>query len=552
MSTEGDRLDRRAFLGQAALLGAAAMVSRDQLSVSAKWLRPLASVRRRAESFQFEETSVAALQGEMEVGRLTAKAITEHYLERIAQLDRTGPTLRSIIETNPDAVSVAEQLDRERAQQKIRGPLHGIPVILKDNIDTGDRMTTTAGSLALQGSIAPQDAGVAARLRAAGAVLLAKANLSEWANIRSTHSTSGWSARGGQCRNPYALDRNPCGSSSGSAVAVSANLGPGAVGTEPDGSIVCPASTTGIVGIKPTVGLLSRAGIIPISHTQDTAGPLCRTVADAAILLGIMAGADPRDAATASAGRHVQDYTKALDPGGLRGKRIGVSRAKFFGYSDVTDRLAEDALAVLRREGAVLVDPADVPHAGEYDDAELDVLLYELKADLKRYLDGLGAGAPVKTLQDVIEFNEKHRDEEMPYFGQELFLQAQKKGRLTSPGYQKALAKCRRLSRELGIDAVMDKHRLDALVAPTGNPAWPTDLVNGDHFTGGSSTPAAVAGYPSVSVPMGFAYGLPVNLSFFGRAWGEPTIIRVAYAYEQATKHRRPPRFLPTIGLTPA
>jgi amidase len=552
MSTEGDRLDRRAFLGQAALLGAAAMVSRDQLSVSAKWLRPLASVRRGAEPFQFEETSVAALQGEMQAGRLTAKAITEHYLERIAELDRKGPTLRSIIETNPDAVSVAEQLDRERAQQKIRGPLHGIPVILKDNIDTADRMTTTAGSLALQGSIAQRDAGVAARLRAAGAVLLAKANLSEWANIRSTHSTSGWSARGGQCRNPYALDRNPCGSSSGSAVAVSANLGPVAVGTETDGSIVCPASTTGIVGIKPTVGLLSRAGIIPISHTQDTAGPLCRTVADAAILLGIMAGADPRDSATSKAGRHVQDYTKALDPAGLRGKRIGVSRAKFFGYSDVTDRLAEDALAVLRREGAVLVDPADVPHTGEYDDAELDVLLYELKADLKRYLDGLGAGAPVKTLQDVISFNEKHRDEEMPYFGQELFLQAQKKGPLTSPSYQKALAKCRRLSRELGIDAVMDKHRLDALVAPTGNPAWPTDLVNGDHFTGGSSTPAAVAGYPSVSVPMGFAYGLPVNLSFFGRAWSEPTLIRIAYAFEQATKHRKPPTFNPSVSLPPA
>jgi amidase len=552
MSTEGDRLDRRAFLGQAALLGAAAMVSRDQLSVSTKWLRPLASVRGRAESFQFDETSVVALHGEMEAGRLTAKAITEHYLERIAQLDRKGPTLRSIIETNPDAVSVAEQLDRERAQQKIRGPLHGIPVILKDNIDTADRMTTTAGSLALQGSIAQRDAGVAARLRAAGAVLLAKANLSEWANIRSTHSTSGWSARGGQCRNPYALDRNPCGSSSGSAVAVSANLGPVAVGTETDGSIVCPASTTGIVGIKPTVGLLSRAGIIPISHTQDTAGPLCRTVADAAILLGIMAGADPRDSATSKAGRQVQDYMKALDPAGLRGKRIGVSRAKFFGYSDVTDRLAEDALAVLRREGAVLVDPADVPHAGEYDDAELDVLLYELKADLKRYLEGLGAGAPVKTLQDVIEFNEKHRDEEMPYFGQELFLQAQKKGPLTSPGYQKALAKCRRLSRELGIDAVMDKHRLDALVAPTGNPAWPTDLVNGDHFTGGSSTPAAVAGYPSVSVPMGFAYGLPVNLSFFGRAWSEPTLIRIAYGFEQATKHRKPPTFNPSVSLPPA
>src|SRR4051812_41689578 len=553
MSTEGDRLDRRAFLGQAALLGAAAIVSRDQLSVSAKWLRPLASVRRRAESFQFEETSVAALQGEMEAGRLTAQAITEHYLERIAQLDRKGPTLRSIIETNPDAVSVAEQLDRERAQQKIRGPLHGIPVILKDNIDTADRMTTTAGSLALQGSIAQRDAGVAARLRAAGAVLLAKANLSEWANIRSTHSTSGWSARGGQCRNPYALDRNPCGSSSGSAVAVSANLCPVAVGTETDGSIVCPASATGIVGLKPTVGLVSRAGIIPISHTQDTAGPLCRSVADAAALLGAMAGRDSRDSATTASARHAQsDYTRFLDRAGLRGVRIGVARAKFFGYSDAVDRLAEDALDVLRREGAVIVDPADVPHLGQYDDAELEVLLYELKADLATYLADLGPSAPVKTLQDVIEFNQQHRDREMPYFGQELFLRAQKKGPLTSPAYLKARRRCGRLARELGIDAVMAKHRLEVLVAPTGNAAWPTDPVNGDHFTGGSSTPAAVAGYPSISVPMGFVHGLPVNLSFFGRAWSEPALIRVAYAYEQTTKHRRPPRFLPTIGLTPA
>src|SRR3954452_2344094 len=319
MSIEGDRLDRRAFLGQAALFGAAAVASRDQLNVSAKWLRSLASVRRRGEPFQFEETTLAALQGEMEAGRLTSKAITEHYLERIAEMDRKGPTLRSIIESNPDAISVAEQLDRERGQQKIRGPLHGIPVILKDNIDTADRMTTTAGSLALQGSIAPRDAGVAARLRAAGAVLLAKANLSEWANIRSTHSTSGWSARGGQCRNPYALDRNPCGSSSGSAVAVSANLCPVAVGTETDGSIVCPASATGIVGLKPTVGLVSRAGIIPISHTQDTAGPLCRTVADAAALLSVLAGADSKDPATAASRGHVgQDYRKFLAPDGLR------------------------------------------------------------------------------------------------------------------------------------------------------------------------------------------------------------------------------------------
>src|SRR3954463_3050214 len=416
MSTEGDRLDRRAFLGQAALLGAAAMVSRDQLSVSAKWLRPLASVRRRAESFQFEETSLAALQGEMQAGRLTARAITEHYLERIAGLDRKGPTLRSIIETNPDAVNVAEQLDRERGQQKIRGPLHGIPVILKDNIDTADRMTTTAGSLALQGSIAPRDAGVAARLRAAGAVLLAKANLSEWANIRSTHSTSGWSARGGQCRNPYALDRNPCGSSSGSAVAVAANLCPVAVGTETDGSIVCPASTTGIVGIKPTVGLLSRAGIIPISHTQDTAGPLCRTVADAAILLGAMTGVDERDEATRlSRGKALTDYTKFFAPQGLNGARIGVLHPRSLDKNPLTNPVLAEALAAIKAAGATIVDPVKTPLEGKIGDNEHEVLLYELKADLNRYLADLGPAAPIHTLKEAIEFNERHRDRVMPY-----------------------------------------------------------------------------------------------------------------------------------------
>jgi amidase len=450
-------------------------------------------------------------------------------------------------------LSLADELDRERQTEGPRGPLHGIPVLLKDNIDTADRMTTTAGSLALEGSIARVDSGVAARLRQSGAILLGKANMSEWANIRSTHSTSGWSARGGQCRNPYALDRNPCGSSSGSAVAVSANLCSVAVGTETDGSIVCPASANGIVGLKPTVGLVSRAGIIPISHTQDTAGPLCRTVADAAALLSAMAGADPRDAATrASAGHTEADYTKFLDRSGLKGLRIGVARAKFFGYSGVTDRLAESALQLIKDEGAVLVDPANIPHAGEYDDAELEVLLYELKADLNSYLAGFGSQARCKTLEDVIQFNEQHRDREMPYFGQELFLQAQAKGSLNSAAYLKARSHCGRLSRAQGIDAVMARHRLDVIVAPTGNPAWPTDLVNGDHFTGGSSTPAAVAGYPSISVPMGLAYGLPVNLSFFGRAWSEATLIKAGYAYEQASKHRRAPAFLPTASLGPA
>jgi amidase len=485
-----------------------------------------------------------------ERGTFTAKDLVQGYLERIAAMDRRGPALHSILDTNPDAVDIADVLDRERKAKGLRGPLHGIPVLLKDNVDTADRMTTTAGSLALEGWVPRSDAGLVSRLRAAGAVLLAKTNMSEWANIRSTHSSSGWSARGGQCRNPYVLDRNPCGSSSGSAAAVCANLGAVAVGTETDGSIVCPASANGVVGLKPTVGLVSRSGIIPISHTQDTAGPLCRTVADAAVLLSAMAGTDDRDPATASAARHVQpDYRRFLEPAGLRGMRIGVARAKFFGYSGATDRLAEDALVALKEEGAVLIDPADIPHVGEYDDAELAVLLYELKADLNGYLGG--SGAAVKTLEDVIQFNERHREREMPYFGQELFLQAQAKGPLTSPAYITARKRCRDLSRTQGIDAVMTRYRLDLLVAPTGSPAWPTDLVNGDHFTGSSSTPAAVAGYPSISVPMGYAYGLPVNLSFFGRAWSEPTLIKAGYAFEQATKHRRPPRYLPSLTLSP-
>ena len=551
MSEPLDALDRRAFLGHAAVLGAATAggVPLGGAVATAAADRPRTGPTRAVTPFELEEATVAELQKGMAEGRYTARRITELYLARIAEMDRAGVALHSIIETNPEAVTIAEELDRERASKGARGPLHGIPVLLKDNIDTADRMTTTAGSLALEGSIPPRDSHVAERLRAAGAVLLAKANMSEWANIRSTRSSSGWSARGGQCRNPFVLDRNPCGSSSGSGAAVSANFGAVAVGTETDGSIVCPASANGVVGLKPTVGLLSRAGIIPISHTQDTAGPLCRTVADAAALLTALAGADPRDRATAAATGHIPpDYTTFLDKGGLNGARIGVAREKFFGYSDATDRLAEAALGVLRREGAVVVDPADIPHAGTYDDAELAVLLFELKADLNTYLATLGPTARVRTLADVIAFNEQHREEEMPYFGQELFLQAQEKGSLATPAYRKALDTCRRLSRSAGIDAVMAKHRLDALVAPTGNPAWPTDLVNGDHFTGSSSTPAAVAGYPSISVPMGFAWGLPVNLSFFGRPWTEPTLIRIAYAFEQITMHRKPPRFLPTLA----
>ncbi len=546
-----ETLDRRTFLGHAAVLGAAAAGGvrlSDRPGILPQTIgRP--SGHAPAPPFELEEVTLAQLRDGMAAGRWTSHHIVEQYLERIAALDRSGPTLRSIIETNPEALALADELDRERASHGPRSPLHGIPVLLKDNIDTADRMTTTAGSLALEGSIPPRDSFVAERLRAAGAVLLGKANMSEWANIRSTHSSSGWSARGGQCRNPYVLDRNPCGSSSGSAAAVSANFCAVAIGTETDGSIVCPASANGVVGIKPTVGLVSRAGIIPISHTQDTGGPLCRTVADAAAVLSALTGTDPRDRATAgSAGQAQADYTKHLDPGALKGARIGVARAKFFGYSDVTDRLGEAGIDVLRKAGAVIVDPADIPHAGTYDEIELEVLLFELKHDLNRYLATLGPTARIRTLADAIAFNENERDREMPYFGQELFVRAQAKGPLTSSAYRKALGTCRRLSRTLGIDAIMTQHRLDALIAPTGNPAWPTDLVNGDHFTGSSSTPAAVAGYPSVSVPMGYAWGLPVNLSFFGPAWSEPLLIGLAYAYEQKTMHRKAPEFRSSLA----
>ena len=501
-------------------------------------------------AFEFEEATLEDLQRRMAAGTLTARRLTAAYLSRIAALDRKGPALHHVIETSPDALSVAEALDAERRAKGARGPLHGIPILLKDNVDTADKMTTTAGSLALAGSIPPRDATVARKLREAGAVLLGKTNLSEWANIRSNRSSSGWSARGGQAKNPYVLDRNPCGSSSGSAAAVAANLCALAIGTETDGSIVCPSSANGIVGIKPTLGLVSRAGIIPIAHSQDTAGPMVRSVRDAAVLLSALVGVDDRDLATAdAASRGASDYTRFLDADGLRGARIGVVR-KSFGFNPRVDRLMEDALAEMVRRGAVLVDPADLPHAGEYDDSELEVLLFELKADLAAYLRALGPAAPVKTLADVIAFNDAHRAEEMPYFGQELFLKAEEKGPLTTPAYRDALDKNQRLSRAEGIDAVMDQHRLDALVAPTGGPAWTTDLVNGDHFSGGSSTAPAVAGYPNINVPVGNIYGLPVGISFIGRAWSEPTLLKLAFAFEQATHFRRPPRFLPTVDLS--
>jgi amidase len=498
--------------------------------------------------FDLAESTIGSLQEDMESGKRSSRSITEQYLARIEALDQKGPMLRSVIEINPDALTVAEALDKERKQKGLRGPMHGIPILIKDNVDTADKMSTTAGSLALVGSKPPRDAFLVQQLRRAGAVILGKTNLSEWANIRSNRSTSGWSGRGGLTRNPYALDRNTSGSSSGSAVAVSAGLCAVAIGTETDGSIVSPSSVNGIVGIKPTVGLISRSGVIPIAHSQDTAGPMSRTVRDAAVLLGVLAGRDAEDTATSGAGRLIPDYTRFLDPAGLRGARIGVVR-KCFGFHRNVDAIANQALDVLRRQGAILVDPADIETIGKFDDAEFVVLLYELKADLNAYLARLDPKTPVRSLQDIIQFNERNQTTEMPYFGQETFLKAEAKGSLKTKEYLEALHQCRLLSRTQGIDILMEKHKLDALVAPTDCPAWMTDLVSGDHYLGGSSTAAAVAGYPSITVPAGFAFGLPVGISFFGRAWSEPVLIRLAFAFEQATKHRKQPRFLPTADL---
>jgi len=501
------------------------------------------------EPSELDEMTIADLSQAMDNGKWSARDITQKYLSRIEAIDRRGPALNSVIEINPDAIEIANRLDQERKQKGARGPLHGIPILIKDNLDTADKMMTTAGSLALVGSKPKTDSFVVGKLRAAGAVILGKTNLSEWANIRSTHSTSGWSGRGGQTKNPYALDRNPCGSSSGSGAGVSANLCAVAIGTETDGSIVCPASANGVVGIKPTVGLTSRSGIIPISHTQDGAGPLARTVRDAAIVLGAMTGVDSDDTATAaSQGKAFTDYTKFLDPNGLKGARIGVIR-KYFGFSDTVDPLIEESLALMRRQGAILVDPAEIETLGKFDDTEFLVFLYELKADLNAYLAKLGPSAPVKNLKEIIEFNEKNRHREMPFFGQDIFIKAEAKGPLSEKEYTDALTKNRQLARVEGIDAVMDKHKLDALVAPTGSPAWPTDLVNGDHSSGGSSNAAAVAGYPNINVPAGNLWGLPVGISFFGRAWSEPTLIKLAYAFEQASKARIVPKFLPTVKV---
>ncbi len=541
------KMDRRKFLETAAL-GSALAAAAPVLAGAAK---PRA---KAAPAPEIGEATIAGLQAAMDSGSATARSLVEAYTKRIEELDRKGPLLRSVLEVNPDALAAAEALDAERKAKGPRGPLHGIPILVKDNIATKDRMQSTAGSLALVGVAPPRDAFIVERLRSAGAVVLGKTNLSEWANFRSTHSSSGWSGRGGQCLNPYALDRTPSGSSSGSAIAAAASLCAAAVGTETDGSIVSPSNCCSLVGIKPTVGLVSRAGIIPISHSQDTAGPMARTVADAAALLGALAGADPRDEATAAApGGTRLDYTSFLDPKGLQGARLGVCRAHFMGYSPAVDAVMEGAIAALKRLGAVIVDPADIATAGQFDESEYTVLLYEFKADLNRYLAEWAPGAAAKTLEDMIAFNEKERDREMPYFGQEIFLEAQGKGPLTDQDYLKALDKDRLLARIQGIDAIVAEQRLDALIAPTGGPPSLIDLVNGDPGGGGSfSSPAAVAGYPHVTVPMGYICGLPVGLSFVGRPWSEGTLIKLAFAFEQATKARKPPRFLPKAELPPS
>ena len=539
---------RRAFLRTSLAGGVAAAMSPGMHG------QPV-EARARSESlpevpaFELEEITIAELQEGMKSGKYTARSIAEKYLARVEAVDRRGPAVNSVIEVNPEALAIAEASDRERKQKGTRGPLHGIPVLIKDNIDTADKMMTTAGSLALVGSKPPKDSMVAQRLREAGAVIIGKTNLSEWANIRSRHSTSGWSGRGGQTKNPYALDRNPCGSSSGSGAAASANFCAAAIGTETDGSIVCPSSANGLVGIKPTVGLVSRSAIVPISHSQDGAGPMCRTVRDAATVLGALTGVDADDSATeASQGKSFTDYTQFLKTDGLRGARIGVVR-RAFGFMDAVDKVMESAVDAMKREGATVIDPVEIETAGKWSDTEQIIFMYELKADLNAYLARPGFNPPVKTLKEIIEFNEKHHEKEMPYFGQDFFLKAEAKGPLSEREYVEALEKNHQLARKEGIDATMEKHNLDALVGPTGGPAWLTDWVDGDHFGGGSSGAAAVAGYPNVTVPAGFVFGMPVGISFFGRAWSEPVLIRLAYGFEQATRVRKPPKFLPTAHL---
>ena len=543
-----DAIDRRAFVG-ATIVGAIAV--RHGEWDSAPTSAHAHSAELQVSSFALEELTIDELQTRMQRGSETSQSLVRQYLARIDAIDQRGPAINAVIELNPDALAVAAQLDAERKAGKVRGALHGVPVLIKDNIDTADKMHTTAGSLALAANIAARDSWVAERLRAAGAVILGKTNLSEWANFRSTHSTSGWSGRGGQTRNPYALDRTPSGSSSGSGSAAASSCCGAAIGTETDGSVTSPAAAAALVGIKPTVGLIGRSGIIPIAHSQDTAGPMARTVRDAAILLGALTGVDPRDPATrGSAGHSRTDYTAALDPNGLRGARSGVARKRFTGYSSETDKVFAHALDLMKQHGATIIDPADITTAGQTDDSEFDLLLYEFKADLDAYLRPLAPNVAVHSLADVIAFNAKNAARELRYFGQEIMEQAVKKGPLTEKKYRDELAKNRRLMGAQGIDATIAKHKLDAIVAPTQGPADLIDLVNGDAGGRGSFTsPAAVAGYPHVTVPMGFVRGLPVGISFVGGAWSEATLLKLAYAFERAAPARRKPTFAPTAEV---
>ena len=541
-------MNRRSFVRRS--IASAAGAAAATISVRARSESREAPPNASPAAFELDELTVADLQNGMASGKYSAHSLTRKYLERIEDLDKRGPAINAVIEINPDALAIASERDKQRKDGRMNlRPLHGIPVLIKDNIDTHDRMKTSAGSLALAGSTPLQTAFVVQKLLYAGAVIIGKTNLSEWANFRSSHSSSGWSGRGGQTKNPYVLDRNPCGSSSGTGAAIAANFAAVGVGTETDGSVVCPSNACSLVGIKPTLGLVSRAGIIPIAHSQDTAGPMCRTVTDAAILLHAMTGMDPRDPVTETMPlKALNSYSKFLDANGLKGARIGVQR-KSHGFNDAVDKLMHESIDVIKRLGATVIDPADIPTQGKFDDSEFEVLLYEFKADLNKYLASLGPSAPVKSLKEVIDFNEKNRDRELRYFGQDIMVKAQAKGPLTERKYRLALAKNHRLTRTEGIDAVMNKHRLDAIIAPTGGPPWPTDLVNGDHFTGGYSSASAVAGYPHITVPAGYVFGLPVGISFFGRAWSEPKLITYAYALEQATKARRVPQFLATAKL---
>jgi amidase len=543
-------MDRRNFLERSAAVGAGLLAlpgctteTRERVDQRTK---KAADSTSAAPPFAYDEVTVADLQQRMTSGKLTSRELTEAYLARMDEIDSGGPKLRAVIERNPDALAIADAMDVERKAGKLRGPMHGIPVLIKDNIDSADKMMTTAGSLALVGTPAPKDAFLVTRLRNAGAVVLGKTNLSEWANFRSSRSSSGWSGRGGQTRNPYLIDRNPCGSSSGTGSGISASLAAVGVGTETDGSIICPSSINGIVGLKPTIGLVSRSGIIPISVSQDTAGPMGRTVADVAVLLSVIAGEDAADAATAASKGHIEtDYTKFLNPTALKGARIGVAR-NLAGFHPAADAAFDAAIKAIAAAGATIIDPANVPNLGKYDEAEMDVLLYEFKDGLNKYLASRGATVTPKTLADLIAYNTRESAKEMPWFGQELFERAEKKGPITDAAYKAAREKCIKLVRTEGLDAVFAAHKLDALIAPSNAPSRPTDLVNGDKSSGGNSSYAAIAGYPSITVPMALTMELPLGISFVGTAWSEGKLIGLAHSFEQATKARRSPKFLPT------